>query len=91
MLLRQDGDVPVIVTGDFNERAEIFCRFTAGGVFSAAAGGSTGPACAPPPSMQVDWIFGSTGVAFDGYAVTDTGRASDHAMVQATATLTEVE
>ena len=89
--LRQDGDYPVIVTGDFNERAEIFCRFTAGGVFSAAAGGSTGSACSPPPSMQVDWIFGSTGVAFAGYAVTDTGRASDHEMVQAEATLTEVE
>jgi endonuclease/exonuclease/phosphatase family metal-dependent hydrolase len=82
----QDG-VPVVVTGDFNERAEIFCRFTAGGVFSAAAGGSTGTGCIPPPSMQVDWIFGSTGVTFDEYAVTDTGRASDHAMVHAQATL----
>jgi endonuclease/exonuclease/phosphatase family metal-dependent hydrolase len=82
----QDG-VPVVVTGDFNERAEIFCRFTAGGVFSAAAGGSTGAGCIPPSSMQVDWIFGSTGVSFDEYAVTDTGRASDHAMVHARATL----
>ena len=86
----QDG-LPVIVTGDFNERDEIFCRFTAGGIFSAAAGGSSGAGCAPPPSMQVDWIFGSSGVAFDGYSVTDTGRASDHAMVHAQATLTEVE
>lgn len=85
-LHEQDGD-PVIVTGDFNEREEIFCRFTAGGIFSAAAGGSTGGGCAPPPSMQVDWIFGSTGVAFDSYAVTDTGRASDHSMVHARATL----
>ena len=89
-LHEQDG-VPVIVTGDFNERDEIFCRFTAGGIFSAAAGGSTGGSCAPPPSMQVDWIFGSTGVAFDGYAVTDTGRASDHAMVHAQATLVAVQ
>lgn len=89
-LHEQDGD-PVIVTGDFNERAEIFCRFTAGGIFSAAAGGSTGGSCAPPPSMQVDWIFGSTGVAFDSYAVTGTGRASDHAMVHARATLVAVE
>ena len=89
-LHEQDGD-PVIVTGDFNERAEIFCRFTAGGIFSAAAGGSTGGSCAPPPSMQVDWIFGSTGVAFDSYAVTGTGAASDHSMVQARATLVAVE
>ncbi len=89
-LHEQDGD-PVIVTGDFNEREQIFCRFTAGGVFSAAAGGSTGGSCAPPPSMQVDWIFGSTGVAFDSYAVTDTGRASDHSLVHARATLVAVE
>lgn len=86
----QDG-LPVIVTGDFNERDEIFCRFTDGGVFSAAAGGSTGAGCAPPSGMRVDWIFGSTGVAFDGYSVTETGRASDHAMVHAQATLTEVQ
>ncbi|WP_426079370.1 arginase family protein, partial [Janthinobacterium sp. PSPC3-1] len=38
--------------------------------------------------MQVDWIFGSTGVDFTGYAVTGTGNASDHAMVSSTATLT---
>jgi endonuclease/exonuclease/phosphatase family metal-dependent hydrolase len=85
--LHQADGTPVIVTGDFNEREEIFCRFTAAGVFSAAAGGSTGGGCAPPPSMQVDWIFGSTGVAFDSYAVTSAGRASDHSMVQARATL----
>ena len=89
-LHQQDG-VPVLVTGDFNERAEIFCRFTAGGVFSAAAGGSNAGGCVPPSGMQVDWIFGSTGVAFDSYAVTGTGRASDHSLVQARATLVAVE
>jgi endonuclease/exonuclease/phosphatase family metal-dependent hydrolase len=87
--LHQRDGYPVIATGDYNERADIFCRFTAGGVFTAAAGGSSAGGCAPPPRMQVDWIFGSTGVAFAGYAVTDTGRASDHAMVHSTATLTE--
>lgn len=89
--LATTGDYPVISTGDYNEREEIFCRFTAGGIFSAAAGGSTGAGCAPPPSMQVDWIFGSTGVAFDGYAATDIGRASDHRLVHSQATLTAVE
>ncbi|WP_416956543.1 endonuclease/exonuclease/phosphatase family protein [Nocardioides sp. T5] len=86
--LHQADGTPVIATGDYNERAEIFCRFTAGGVFTAAAGGSSAGGCAPPPSMQVDWIFGSTGVAFAGYAVTGTGQASDHSMINATATLT---
>ena len=85
--LHQEDGTPVIVTGDFNEREEIFCRFTAAGVFAAAAGGSSGGGCAPPSSMQVDWIFGSSGVAFDSYAVTPTGRASDHSMVHASATL----
>ena len=89
--LHEADGTPVIVTGDFNERAEIFCRFTASGVFSAAAGGSSSGGCAPPPSMQVDWIFGSSGVTFDSYAVTPTGRASDHSMVQARATLVGVE
>jgi endonuclease/exonuclease/phosphatase family metal-dependent hydrolase len=86
--LHQADGTPVIATGDYNERAEIFCRFTAGGLFTAAAGGSSAGGCAPPPSMQVDWIFGSTGVAFAGYAVTGTGQASDHSMINATATLT---
>lgn len=86
--LHQADGVPVIATGDYNERAEIFCRFTAGGVFTAAAGGSSAGGCAPPPSMEVDWVFGSTGVAFTGYSVTGTGVASDHSMVHTTATLT---
>ena len=85
--LHQEQGLPVIATGDYNEREEIFCRFTAGGIFSAAAGGSSAGGCAPPPQMQVDWIFGSTGVAFEGYAVTNTGNASDHAMVHSGATL----
>jgi hypothetical protein len=82
---------PVISTGDYNEREEIFCRFTAGGVFSAAAGGSTGGSCSPPSGMQVDWIFGSTGVTFTDYSVTDIGRATDHDLVHSQATLTAVE
>lgn len=85
--LHQEEGLPVIVTGDFNEREEIFCRFTAGGVFSAAAGGSNSGGCLPPGGMQVDWIFGSTGVEFDGYAITGVGKASDHSMVSSGATL----
>ncbi|MBC2933879.1 endonuclease/exonuclease/phosphatase family protein [Nocardioides sp. zg-1228] len=86
--LHQAEGLPVIATGDYNEREAIFCRFAATGVFAAAAGGSGVGGCSPPPRMGVDWIFGSTGVAFTDYAVTDTGNASDHAMVHSTATLT---
>ncbi|MBD2025377.1 hypothetical protein, partial [Leptolyngbya sp. FACHB-711] len=85
--LHQEQGIPVISVGDYNEREEIFCRFTAGGVFSAAAGGSNAGSCLPPSGMQVDWIFGSTGVQFDGYAVVGVGQASDHNMVTSGATL----
>ena len=85
--LHQEQGIPVIATGDYNEREEIFCRFTAGGVFSAAAGGSSAGGCAPPSGMQVDWIFGSTGVQFDSYAVSGVGKASDHSLVHSGATL----
>ncbi len=85
--LHQEQGIPVIATGDYNEREEIFCRFTAGGVFSAAAGGSSAGGCAPPSGMQVDWIFGSTGVDFEGYSVAGVGQASDHNLVSSGATL----
>ena len=85
--LHQEQDIPVIATGDYNEREEIFCRFTAGGVFTAAAGGSNSGGCLPPSGMQVDWIFGSSGVDFDNYYITGVGNASDHNMVNAGATL----
>lgn len=85
--LHQETGEPVIATGDYNDRAGIFCKFTGAGVFRAANGGSSGGTCLPPPAMQVDWIFGSSNVDFSGYAVSDVGRASDHAMINATATL----
>lgn len=85
--LHRETGHPVISTGDYNDRAGIFCRFTGTGLFRAANGGSSGGACVPPPRMQVDWIFGSANVEFSGYAVSDVGRASDHALVHASATL----
>ena len=77
---------PVFFTGDFNERAEYFCPLTANTTLKAANGGSTGGSCAPPPSMQVDWIFGSDGVSFSGYRAVDgslVDRATDHPLVAA--------
>ena len=77
---------PVFFTGDFNERAEYFCPLTSNTTLKAANGGSTGGACAPPRSMQVDWIFGSDQVSFSGYRVVDgalVDRATDHPLVAA--------
>lgn len=75
---------PVVMTGDFNERDEVFCTMTASGALTAANGGSVGPACAPPSDMDVDWIFGSTGIVFSNFLSTKDGlvpRATDHPFV----------
>ena len=77
---------PVFFTGDFNDRAEVFCPVTAGTDLKAANGGSTGAACSPPDRMPVDWIFGSETISFTSYAAIEggvIGRASDHPLVVA--------
>ena len=84
---------PVFFTGDFNDREEYFCPFTAGTALKAANGGSTGAACSPPDRMPVDWIFGSDRIRFSAYAAFDSGviaRASDHPLVVADVRVTKV-
>lgn len=76
--------VPQFVTGDMNERDEYFCRVTAGTPLVAAAGGSRNGGCAPPKPTQIDWIFGSPGVAFSGYTVDRSPlvkRSTDHPVI----------
>jgi hypothetical protein len=65
-LIRTTG-IPVFVTGDMNERASYFCRFTAGTPMIAARGGTHNGACRPGRPRAVDWVFGSQGVDFTGY------------------------
>ena len=79
---------PVVLMGDFNERAEVFCRITGSGSMRAANGGSVGGTCAPPADHGIDWIFGSSVIEFSNYASTRAGlvqRASDHPFVVADA------
>jgi len=64
--LRRTG-IPVFFTGDMNERASYFCRFTAATHMVAARGGSHHGACLPGRPRAVDWVFGSPGVHFTGY------------------------
>ncbi len=84
--LRSETGLPVIFTGDFNDRAGVFCSMTGQTDLVAANGGSTGSACAPPSAMQVDWIFGSEDLAFSNYYA-DRGapvpRMTDHPVVRA--------
>jgi hypothetical protein len=85
-LTRNGGGLPVFLTGDMNERAEYFCRFTGGAPMIAARGGSHVGGCQAARPRAVDWIFGSQGVTFTGY-VEDRSRlvhlTTDHPVVSA--------
>lgn len=82
--------IPTFLTGDFNEKAEAFCRVTAGADAQAANGGTSSP-CRLPSNHGIDWIFGSTpGVEFSGYVRLDGGlvnRVTDHPMIHTSVTL----
>lgn len=85
--LRKDG-IPVFITGDFNEKAEAFCFFSARASMISPAGGSySSGTCRPPSAVRVDWIFGTPDVVFSGYRL-DTSpavrRITDHAVLTTT-------
>ena len=81
-----DSGLPVLLTGDMNDREAFYCRVVATTSLTASNGGGSG--CAPPPSpLAVDWVVGS-GVTWTGY-VRDTSpvenKTSDHFFISATA------
>jgi hypothetical protein len=86
--LRASDGVPVFFTGDFNERAEVYCRFVTRTDLEAALGGSGDGGCRPPGIRYVDWIFGSPDATFSGYVEDDSQvvrRTSDHPMIVSSA------
>lgn len=88
--LRAQTEEPVILMGDFNERAEAFCTVTARAPVQAANGGSTGPDCRLPADVGIDWIFGTLDIEFSNYMRTRRGlvaRATDHPIVVADAVI----
>ena len=80
--------LPVLVTGDMNDRELFYCRVAPAAGLVSASGGSYGSGCAPPRRpVPVDWVLGS-GVTWSGYwrdTTPVTRRISDHFMVSATA------
>jgi hypothetical protein len=85
-LVAQD-DVPVIFTGDFNERDLAYCRFTSIGMISASGVGS---GCNPPHPTDVDWIFAKGSVTFTDYVAALSPlvrRTTDHQLIVAVAHL----
>jgi hypothetical protein len=83
--LHADG-TPVVVTGDFNDRAGFLCPLAAGaGVVSADGSGVTDAGCALAPQAGVDWVVGTADdVAFSDFHRVRGGlvsRTSDHPLV----------
>jgi len=86
--------IPVIFTGDLNEREPAYCFFTARAPLHAAYGGSnTGGRCNPPVfggNTPIDWIFGTPDVTFSAPIFDHSGlvrAATDHPFYAATVTL----
>jgi hypothetical protein len=80
--------LPVIVTGDMNDREIFYCRVAPAAALVASSGGSYGDGCHPPPHPEaVDWVLGH-GVTWTGYwcdTTPVTRKISDHFIVSATA------
>jgi endonuclease/exonuclease/phosphatase family metal-dependent hydrolase len=75
---------PVVITGDFNERAQAICRMTSGGHLRAAAYAGVASGCAAPRNSGIDWIFGTPEMGFSGYNRHRSGlvsKATDHPFV----------
>ena len=80
--------LPVLLTGDMNDREAFYCGVVATTALTASNGGGSG--CAPPPGpIPVDWVVGA-GVSGSKYWRDTTpveNRTSDHFFISATATV----
>ena len=82
-LIEQDK-IPVIFTGDFNEREDVFCPMTALSPLTAANGGTNeGGVCRPPSPTYIDWVFGHGVTWLSHFADkgTTVQRTTDHPMI----------
>ena len=85
--LQQSG-LPVLVTGDMNDRQPFYCNVVARAGLTAPNGGSYSGGCSPPPEpLPVDWVVGS-GVTWSSYwrdTTPVTRRLADHFIISAKA------
>lgn len=81
--------LPVLVTGDMNDREEFWCQVAPRAGLTAPNGGSWSDGCRPPPSpLPVDWVVGAGPVTWSNYwrdTSSVTRRISDHFFISATA------
>jgi endonuclease/exonuclease/phosphatase family metal-dependent hydrolase len=79
--------VPLVITGDMNERRRYFCHMVGHSPMHAANGGRANrKRCSPPRPMGIDWIFGSKAIRFRWYEKVERKRivpASDHPFLAA--------
>jgi endonuclease/exonuclease/phosphatase family metal-dependent hydrolase len=82
--------VPVIVTGDMNDRETFFCRVAGSTTLRSPVGGGHDGVCSLPAAMRIDWIFGTPTVQWRDFRYADDAlldRITDHVVPVATATL----
>ena len=78
--------VPLVITGDMNEREKYFCNMVAKAPMRAANGGKNpkNKPCNTPEPMGIDWIFGSRYIGFSHYKKLESKlvrRTTDHPFV----------
>ncbi|CUR60961.1 exported hypothetical protein [metagenome] len=82
---------PVFDTGDKNDREEFLCPLILNTEMRAANGGAVvNGICVPPEQMKVDWVTGSSDVAFTDYQALRTAlvkKTTDHPVIVATAAI----
>ncbi len=90
--LHADG-TPVVLTGDFNDRAEAFCPLVGRTQLEAANGGSVAARCRPPADPGIDWVFATSDLEVTDYVRDRSAlvrRTTDHPFVHAGLTLSGV-
>jgi endonuclease/exonuclease/phosphatase family metal-dependent hydrolase len=89
--LRAETKLPVIFTGDFNEREVYFCRLVGATELEASNGGAVvNNRCSPPRDARIDWVFGTPELDWQSHVVDKSSliqRVTDHPMIVAKAKL----
>ncbi len=86
-----DPTVPVVVTGDKNERERYFCYIAPRSELHSASGGLHEGVCRPPARPQpVDWVLGTSDVRWSSYVARSdwiVKKATDHPLVVSEASI----
>lgn len=94
-LREQSPTTPVFSTGDKNELEDYYCPVAGSSPLRAPHGGSvSGSGCNPPERMNIDWVMGTSEVAFTNFRPFRDAlvrKTTDHPVVMADASIPAVE